>query len=57
MASIDLPANIADAASWASPEELVLLGKLLAEDQAHLFSGFRLGEDLPQKHAFFEQVR
>ena len=55
MASI-LPVGIADAPSWATPEERELINLLLREDQAHLFAGFREG-DITQKRSFLEQIK
>jgi UDP-sugar pyrophosphorylase len=52
-----LPATISDAASWATADDLKLIDLLLEEDQSHLFAGFRLGQDIPQKQAFLAQVQ
>jgi hypothetical protein len=49
--------GLADLKSWASEEEVRLAELLVKEDQAHLFAGWKAGEDAAKKHAFFEQVR
>lgn len=51
-----LPAGIADLASWATEEETALAHKLLSLDQAHLFAGWKVGEAVEKKKAFFTQV-
>jgi hypothetical protein len=58
MASKELPATLSDLTTWAtSADDQALIQLLLDEDQAHLFRGFRPGEDISKKKEFLAQVR
>jgi len=49
-------AGLVDLPTWATPEESRLAAMLLAEGQHALFHGWRVGEDVEKKRAFFLQV-
>lgn len=49
--------GLGDATAWMTEDEQRLAGMLLENGQAHLFAGWKQGQDLEQKRKFFEQVR
>ncbi len=44
------------AGGWITDEETELAETLLAVDQGHIFSQWKIEGDVDQKHAFFDQV-
>lgn len=55
---MEYPQGIKDNLSILSEDELEIVKKLISDDQAHLFDGWKpAGEDDEQKHGFFSQMR
>lgn len=57
MSDIASVPGLSDYESFMDASEIELTRMLLANGQQQLFAAWRVGQDEPAKHAFFEQVR